>query len=303
MRIVSTLASATEIVSHLGLDDRLVGISHECDFPPHLLHLPRVSRPRFDPRGLDSGQIDAAVRAAMRDHGSVYEIDDALLASLEPDLILAQAVCEVCAVPTAGVRSVVEARGLGADIVSLDAHTIEQILGSIEEVGRAAGAVEAARTGVGELRRRLEAVRAAVDGATPPRVLAVEWLDPPFAPGHWVPEMVTRAGGRNLAGEAGAPSRQLEWVALEGSDPDVLVVMPCGFGVDQARAEADAHADRLLGVAPRAVAEGRAYVVDGSAYFNRSGPRFVTGVEILAGLLHPDRHPPPAPAQCRVWAP
>lgn len=302
-RIVSLLASGTEIVATLGLGDRLVGISHECDHPPELLDRPRVSRPRFDPEGLTSGQIDRAVRDAMLEHGSVYALDEPLLDSLDPDLVLTQAVCEVCAVPTAGVEQTIEGLGIAPEVVSLDAHTIGEILESIGTVGRAAGAEEKARAVVGELRERLERVAAAVSGAPPPRVLAIEWLDPPFAPGHWVPEMIERAGAECLIGETGRPSREVGWDDLAGLDPDALLIMPCGYGLEASREDADAHAEGLVAIAPRAIAAGRAWIVDGSAYFNRSGPRVVTGVEILAGLLHPERVGAPDPATAAVWSP
>jgi len=292
-RIVSLLASGTEIVAALGLGERLVGISHECDFPPPLLDRPRVSRSRFDPAGLTSAEIDQAVRDAMAEHGSVYEIDGDLLEALRPEVILTQAVCEVCAVPTSGVEAVVAARELAADVVSLDAHTIDEILASIAKVGAATASSEIADDTIAGIRARLDRVASAVADASRPRVLAIEWLDPPFTPGHWVPEMVEAAGGKNLVGETGLPSRQVEWASISDLDPDVLVVMPCGFGVDAAAVDARAHAARLTAVAPRAIAEERAFVVDASAYFNRSGPRFVAGVEILAGLLHPDRFDPP----------
>ncbi|WP_423927478.1 cobalamin-binding protein [Candidatus Palauibacter sp.] len=303
MRIVSLLASGTEIVDALGLGECLVGISHECDHPPHLLDRPRASRPRFDPEGLSSGEIDDAVRKAMIEHGSVYEIDAAVLERLAPDIIITQAVCEVCAVPTSGVREVLGARGIEAEVVSLDAHTIDDILASLGQVARAAGNPEVARGPGSSLRRRLDGVRAAVRDVRPPRVLGIEWFDPPFAPGHWVPEMIELAGGLNLAGEAGRPSREVSWEEIGDLDPDALLLMPCGYGLEAAREDADTHAERLERVAPRAVAEGRAWVVDASSYFNRSGPRFVTGVEILGGLLHPDRLPAPDSEVAAVWTP
>ncbi len=302
-RIVSLLASGTEIVDALGLGECLVGISHECDHPPHLLERPRASRPRFDPAGLSSGEIDAAVRQAMIDHGSVYEIDESVLEGLDPDIIITQAVCEVCAVPTGGVREVLGGRGIDAEVVSLDAHTIKDILASITQVARAVGQPDIARDAEAALRSRLDAVRAAVRDATPRRVLGIEWFDPPFTPGHWVPEMIELAGGRNLAGEAGRPSRQVSWEEMGDLDPDALLLMPCGYGLEAARTDADAHARQLERVAPRAVASGRAWAVDASSYFNRSGPRFVTGVEILGGLLHPDRLPAPGPSVAAEWTP
>lgn len=302
-RIVSLLASGTEIVDALGLGECLVGISHECDHPPHLLDRPRVSRTRFDPEGLSSGEIDAAVRQAMTEHGSVYEVDAAVLEKLDPDIVITQAVCDVCAVPTEGVREVLGARGIEADVVSLDAHTIDDILASVTQVARAAGSPDTAGEAEGSLRRRLDAVRAAVRDAVALRVLGIEWFDPPFAPGHWVPEMIELAGGRNLAGEAGQPSREVSWDEIGDLDPDALLLMPCGYGIEAARDDADVHSERLREVAPHAIAETRAWVVDASSYFNRSGPRFVTGVEILGGLLHPDRLPAPDPAVAAVWTP
>lgn len=229
-RIASLLASATEITAALGLDDRLVAISHECDYPPRVLDRPRISRPRFDPTGLESAAIDRAVREAMAEHGSVYEIDGDALERLRPDLIMTQAVCEVCAVPTPGVIDVVRARGLGAEVLSLDAHTIDEILETILEVGRTAGDTPRAERYVARLRARLDRVRTAVAPERRPRLLALEWLDPPFAPGHWVPEMIDIAGAESLLGESGGHSREVDWADVDSLDPDVLVIMPCGFG-------------------------------------------------------------------------
>jgi iron complex transport system substrate-binding protein len=300
-RIVSFLASGTEIAVALGLQDSIVGISHECDWPPDVLDRPRVSRPRFDPAGLGSGEIDRALRAAMAEYGTAYMIDEDLLAELEPDIVLTQAVCEVCAVPTPGVNDVVKRRSIGADVVSLDAHTIADILASIIQVGAATGTEGQAADVVARLEARIDNVRAAVKGADRPRVLALEWLDPPFAPGHWVPEMIDVAGGENLVGAAGAHSTQTTWDDVAGLDPDVLIIMPCGYDLDATKADAARAERELRDVARRAIDERRAFVVDGSAYFNRSGPRFVTGIEILAGLLHPDRYPAPAPATAEPW--
>jgi iron complex transport system substrate-binding protein len=301
-RIASFLASATEIVVALGLEDRLVAISHECDFPPAVLDRPRLSRPRFDPAGLSSGEVDAAVRAAMLEHGSVYRIDGDVLRDVRPDLVLAQAVCEVCAVPTPGVREVLARSGLAARVLSLDAHTVGDVLDTIVQVAEAAGVPDRARTVVAGLRARLAAVHERVAGRPRPRVLAIEWLDPPFAPGHWVPEMIELAGGVCVAGESGAASRQAGWEELAAHDPDVLIVMPCGYGLAASVAEADRFAAQLQAVAPRAIGAGRAYVVDGSSYFNRSGPRVIGGIEILAAVLHPAVFPPPDPAAAARWS-
>ena len=300
-RIVSLLASGTEIVHALGAGDRLVGISHECDWPVELLDRPRLSRPRFDPAGLDSGAIDRAVRTAMAEHGSVYEIDAALLEALAPDLVITQAVCEVCAVPAPGVRDVLQARGIEARVLSLDAHTIAEIQESIHQVGAALGLAERACALLADHGRRIERVERAVAGRQRPRVLALEWLDPPFTPGHWLPEMIALAGGDSVAGETGGHSAQAAWADLAGLDPDVLIVMPCGYGLDASLADADRFAGELYDVAPRALAAGRAFAVDGSAYFNRSGPRYVDGIEILAGLLHDEAVPAPDARVARRW--
>lgn len=292
MRIVSLLASGTEIAFALGLGDAVVGISHECDYPPEALDRPRVSRPRFDPAGRTSAEIDAAVREARMIHGTVYELDAALLSDLEPDLILAQAVCDVCAVPTSLAADAARVLEAAPRVVSLDAHSINGILRTIQQVGGAAGVESRARALVGRARERLEAVRKAVAGRPRVSVLAIEWLAPPFLPGHWTPEMIELAGGLMLGGGGtGRPSRQAAWADLAPLDPDVVIVMPCGYDLSASRADADAHAEALFRTAPRAAATDRIWVVDGSAYFNRSGPRAVDGVEILGALLHPDRFP------------
>lgn len=288
MRIASLLASATEIVFALGLQDDLVAISHECDYPPEALSRPRVSRPCFDPTGLTSGEIDAAVRRAMAERGSVYELDEDRLRRLAPDLILTQEVCEVCAVPTSLAHRAARVLDGRARVLSLDAHTMDGILATIEQVGGAAGVPDRAAAVTADLRARLAAVQRAVAGGPRPRVLAIEWLDPPFVPGHWGPETIDLAGGTNLMGTAGERSIQTTWDRMIGLDPDVLVIMPCGYGLERTVAEAEAFADALWRIAPRALQAGRAYAVDGSAYFNRSGPRAVDGVEILAALLHPE---------------
>jgi iron complex transport system substrate-binding protein len=190
-------------------------------------------------------------------------------------------------VPTPGVREAVASRGLHATVVSLDAHTIDEILNTILVVGHATGIDERARELVGGLEERMVAVASVVQGRPRARVLAIEWLGPPFLPGHWVPEQIERAGGICLAGETGSHSRQVDWKDLEGLDPDVLILMPCGYGLEASRVEADRAAERLAEIAPRAIEEDRAFVVDGSSYFNRSGPRVVDGIEILAALLYP----------------
>jgi iron complex transport system substrate-binding protein len=303
VRIVSLLASATEIACVLGLEDSLVGISHECDFPPQVLDRPRVSHTRFDPTVLDSGAIDRAVREAMERDGSVYAIDRDLLTRLRPDLVLTQAICDVCAVPTTDVEEAVRACDLDTQVLPVDAHTIDDILKNVLALGHVAGVPDRARDFIAEARKRLSAVREAVEGEPRPRVLALEWLDPPFAPGHWVPEMIEIGGGDNVLGYPALPSAEVAWGVLTGRDPDVLLIMPCGYGLAAARRDADRSSKHLLKVAPRAIDEGRAFVVDASSYFNRSGPRVVDGVEILGHLLHPERVPSPPGGRAAPWQP
>jgi iron complex transport system substrate-binding protein len=301
MRIASFLASGTEICVALGLQESIVAISHECDWPPDVLDRPRISRPRFDPAGMSSGEIDNALRQAMQDHGSVYEIAEDLLTQLAPDIILTQAVCEVCAVPTPGVRDLVARRNIPAHVVSLDAHTVQDILDSIVQVGAATHATGEAADVVADIEARIDRVTQAVEGAQRPRVFALEWLDPPFAPGHWVPEMIALAGGENVIGTAGSHSTQTTWDAVQGLDPDVLLIMPCGYGLDATKRDAESARVRLRDVAARAIDAHRAFVVDGSSYFNRSGPRFINGIEILAGLLHPELFNAPPADTAEMW--
>ena len=309
IRIASMLASGTEIVCALGLEDSLVAISHECDYPAGVMDRPRASRSRFDPGGMTSLEIDEAVRRTMLEFGSPYEIDLGVLADVRPDIILTQAVCEVCAVPTPGVEQAVAESGLEARVLSLDPHDIPGILGSVRQVADAceeaghAGAAASAHQAVAGMEARLAAVRQAVEGADRPLVLGLEWLDPPFLPGHWVPGMIDLAGGRCAAGPSRKPSPQVGWEEVRGLDPDTLIVMSCGFGVERTLEDAEAASHHLVRAAPRAIRQGRSWAVDGSSYFNRSGPRVVDGVEILAGILHPDRWPAPAPGVAQVWTP
>jgi iron complex transport system substrate-binding protein len=277
MRIVSLLPSATEIVCALGLADQLVGVSHSCDYPPAVRTLPRLSRPRATLEGLSSGEIDAAIRAAMREYGSVYEIDVEGLSALQPDLVLTQGICDVCAVPERQVLAL----KVDAKIVTLDAHDLSAIFASIRAVGAAAGVADRAEQLIGQLQRRIETVRARVAGQPRPRVLALEWLDPPYMPGHWVPELVDLAGGELLAGTARRPSYRMEWDDLRSLSPDVLLVMPCGFDLAATECEAVRHRTDLRALG------GRVQLLDASAYFSRSGPRVVDGLEILAAALHP----------------
>jgi len=303
MKIVSLLAAATEILCELGLEDELVGISHECDHPPEALDRPRISKPAFDLSGKSSGAIDQAIREGASSRSDLYEIDVEQLRELSPHLILAQAVCEVCAVPSEGAREAARAADIEADVLSLDAHSIRDVLESVTLIGEATGTAERAEVLVGNLRRRSHEVTRAVAGAPRPRVLALEWLDPLFVPGHWVPEMIDLAGGECVAGEAKGRSVETTAEELADTDPDMLLIMPCGYGLAATRRDAAEHAELLVRLAPRAIDAGRAFVVDGSSYFNRSGPRIVDGIEILGGLLHPELLALPLAGAADTWKP
>jgi iron complex transport system substrate-binding protein len=292
VRIVSLVPSATEIVFALGLGDELVGVSEDCDYPPDVRHVPVVSRRTQDLTTSSSGEIHAAIEAAMHNHEPLYALDDAVLAAVEPDLILTQELCRVCAV---GYREVNEvARRLDGDVtvVSLEPTSIEGILNSIQTVGAMTEAEDAAIDVVEGLRERLQAVAEIVvgrrdHGFAAPRVAAVEWLDPPFAVGHWVPEQVRLAGGWELLGDEGGKSVETTWSALAEVDPEVLVLMPCGYGLADTIAEW-ARSPRPDGWADlRAVRDRRVFAVDGSGLFSRPGPRVVDGVEVLAELFDP----------------
>jgi iron complex transport system substrate-binding protein len=288
MRIVSLLPSATEIVFALGLGDHLVGVSHECDYPPEAATRPAVTRSLL-PAGLGQAEVDREVKRLLAEYGTIYELDRELLDRLQPDLILTQRLCYVCAVGYEQVCAAVEALGTGAHIISLEPEGLDDIFDTILTVGRAAGREEVARRLVGKLRARIGQVRARVAGRLPrPRVLALEWLDPPLAGGHWVPEMVELAGGHDLFGRPREPAVRLDWARVVEADPDVIILMPCGYDLAGAL-----EAARTLTAVPeweglRAVRTGRVYAVDGSAYFNRPGPRVVDGVAVLAEVLHPD---------------
>lgn len=293
MRICSLLPSATEIVFALGLGDRLVGVTHECDHPPEAARLPVLTRSRVDADG-PSRAIHDHVSRALHEGSSLYQLDQERLAALDPDVILTQELCAVCAVSYDQVRDAVRLLPGRRTVVSLEPTTLDEVLLTVRRVGEVAGVGRQAAEVVAGLRQRIEAVAAAVaPAAARPRVLALEWLDPPFAAGHWVPDMVEHAGGRPVLGAAGRPSVPVAWAEVARADPEVLVLMPCGFGLERTVAELEGAARPALWAELTAVRRGEVYAVDGSAYFNRPGPRLVEGIEILAGLLHPDRVPPP----------
>jgi len=285
VRIASLLPAATEIVRALGLADRLVGVTFECDETVRA-RCPVVVDTAIPP-GLGPADIDAWVRDRTVRGLPMYELDHAALAALAPDLILTQDLCRVCALPAGTVEEACRLIGTDADVLSLDPHTLDEVLDSIEAVGRGARATEAATALVAELGARLAAVEQAVAGRPRPRVLVLEWTDPPFLAGHWVPELVRRAGGRPVGGSEGGRSVTTTWENLP--EADLVVVAPCGFGLDAAVEQSATVMARLPGV-PLAAIDSARFVV-------QPGPALVDGVEALAWLLHPDAVPEPPPGR------
>jgi iron complex transport system substrate-binding protein len=289
VRIVSLLPSATEIIARLGLVDSLVGRSNECTYPPEVAHLPVVTAARIDPRRLASVEIDRQVREAIADGRSLYVVDAGLIDRLAPDVIVTQDLCAVCAVSSGELGS---ACPVGASVVSLDPSTLDEVAASIETLARALGVPERGSELASEMRRSVDEVRRSTQaairaGAHRPRVFVAEWIDPPFVPGHWLPEMIDAAGGEALLGEPGRPSHPTSWEEVSTADPEIVVIAPCGFGVDEA-VRRSAHLD-LERIAPRA----RWVVVDGDAYYSRPGPRLADGVRQLGHLLHSATTPDP----------
>jgi iron complex transport system substrate-binding protein len=285
MRVVTLLPSATEIVYALGVEP--VGVSHECDYPPAARERPSVNRSRVDPTAT-SAEINEQVADAEAGDG-VYAIDRATLAELDPDLVVTQGVCDVCAIDHVQVATAVDELGLDTEVLTLDVHSLDDLFESIHAVGAAIGRAERASDLVAELRDRVAAVETtAARAGTEPRVAVLDWLDPIMVAGHWVPEMVERAGGRYGLEEAGGDSRPREWAEIREYDPDVLVAAPCGFDVDQTRENLADLTGRPGFDQLTAVREDRVHVLDGHHYVNRSGPRLVDTMEFLAALVHPD---------------
>lgn len=288
MKIVSLLPSATEIVCALGLEDQLVGVSHDCDWPPEVQEDRAVLSAAVVTGEPPSREIDQTVRDRLHQGLSVYHLDDELLAELEPDLILTQELCEVCAPSFDEVQRAARVLRGDVDIVSLEPTSLGDVLDTIRVVGNATGHADRAEDLIEELRMRLDRVRERASLATDrPRTLAIEWLDPLFVGGHWVPEMIEQAGGEAM-NAPGEPSEEMEWADVERFDPEVIAVMPCGFAPERTADELDLLIEHELWPDLKAVKADRVHVVHGSFYFNRPGPRLVDGVEILASLIHPD---------------
>lgn len=287
MRIASLVPSATEMLFALGLGESVVGVTHECDFPAQASELPQLTATVLPP-GLTAGEIDAAVKEVVGAGRALYTLDEERLAVLEPDLIVTQAVCEVCAVSYDDVVEVAGRLPSKPRVLQQDPSTLGEVLGDVTRLGEAASIAERAAEVRRGLEGRLEAVRAAVAEEPRPRVLALEWLDPPFLGGHWIPEMIELAGGESVADASGQKSVEVKWEDLGGLDPDVVVSMPCGWYLDESCAQALQHGDRL-----GAFGDSRIYAVDAASTFSRPGPRLVDGVELLGHLLHPGLVEPP----------
>lgn len=286
MRIVSLLPSATDIICSLGLRDRLVGRTHECDWPSGIGAVPVMTRDVMDTTSMSSREIDRAVGTSVHSGSSIYALDHEALAAARPDLIITQELCEVCAVSYREVSAAVRTMEVGPTVVSLEPRTLDEILATIETVGELTGVHDRAKLLVEESRERLGRVRDAVDGLEPVPAVCIEWLDPIYDAGHWVPEQVECAGGVELLGARAQPSRRREWADVLEARPQAIVLLPCGLGLERARREAGALAERPGWSELPAVREGRVWAVDGPAYFNRPGPRAIRGTEVLSHVFH-----------------
>ncbi len=288
-RIATLLPSATEIVCALGLSDRLVGISHECDYPAEITRLPALTRAKIDPSGT-SGQIDEQVRSLVKDGLSVYTVLEDELRQAAPDLIITQDQCEVCAVSLAEVReSTRRILGRDVEILSLSPNTVDDILRDIERVAEATDTHDAGRDLVAASRERLGRIAAgAARARSKPRVACIEWIDPPMVAGNWIPEMVRACGAHYDLAESGTHSKTVAWQDIADFQPEVVIVMPCGFGLEQTRREIPALREVPIWSSLPAVRNRRVYSVDGNAYLNRPGPRIIDSAELIAGIVQPD---------------
>jgi iron complex transport system substrate-binding protein len=298
LKICSLLPSATEIVFALGLGDQLVAVTHECDFPPEAAGLAVVTRSTLDHGTRDSHAIHQHISQALHDGSSIYTLDQELLERLNPDIILTQELCDVCAVSYDVVQQAVHRLAGKRTVLSLEPTSLDGILATIMQVGEAIGHRDRAAALVSELRQRIDRIVAIVqDAPRRHRVFAMEWLEPPFTAGHWVPGMIRLAGGHDDLAREGSPSSRTEWSRIADYDPEVVVLMPCGFTLartleELAQVTLPAEWPRL-----RAVRSGEVYAVNGSAYFNRPGPRIVDGLQILAEILHPTLFPRMMPGE------
>ena len=285
MRIVSLVPSATEMLFALGVGPDVIAVTHECDYPEAAKELPKITRDVLPP-GLSAAEIDAAVKERTLAGQSIYELDIETLQDLRPDLIVTQALCSVCAVSYDDVREVAEEIDSHPQVIALDPHTVGEVLGDAGTLAQATDQRDAAVELVRDASARIDRVRVATRRVKRPRVVALEWLDPPFAAGHWTPQMIGYAGGEDVIGFAGEPSEERSWAEVAAVQPDVVIVMPCGYDAEIAYREAEMHRDQLgpLGAV-------KVVAVDAASYFSRPGPRLVDGLELLAHIIHPELFP------------
>ena len=282
MRIVSLVPHATELLFALGLGPEVIAVTHECDHPPRALELERVTRDVL-PAGLSAAEIDAAVRERTLRGESIYELDEDALRELEPDLIVTQALCPVCAVSHTEVLELAQSIPSWPRVLSLDPKTLDETLGDVRTVAQATHRRDRGASLVARTTERIDRVKLAVRGLARPRTVALEWLDPVYVAGHWTPQLIDLAGGEDVLGLPGRHSETLTWEAVAAAQPEVVVVMPCGYDAPRAHREATAHAEQLAALGARLVV-----AVNASAYFSRPGPRLVDGLELLAHILHPE---------------
>jgi iron complex transport system substrate-binding protein len=287
-RIISLLPSATEIVCELGLLDQLVGVSHECDYPEEVRGLPKITRSLI-PSDATSGEIDRMVRDQLRTKQALYTLDYKALESLRPDLLITQSLCNVCAVAESEVSDAVCRLPNHPKVLSLEPTSLGDVFESLMQVGEAAGIQERANEVVLSLKERVATVEERMLHVTyRPRVVLLEWIDPPFSSGHWSPELVRIAGGLEVVGLENQPSRTVSWQDIVSADPDVMVIACCGFGIERTLQDVPTLKSYPGFDQLSCVRTGRVFVVDGNAYFSRPGPRLVDSLELLATLFHPD---------------
>ncbi|MEA2348004.1 MAG: iron complex transport system substrate-binding protein [Thermoleophilaceae bacterium] len=289
MRIASLVPSATETLFALGLGDDVVAVTHECDYPPAAESLPHLTRSVI-PEGLGPAEIDRAVRERTERGEVIYELDAEALEELQPDLIVTQALCAVCAVSVDDVRAVAETFADPPVVLPLDPSTLGEVLNDVRTLADATGVPSSGEALVAQAAQRIDWITRAVEGATRPRVAALEWLDPVFIGGHWVPQLIDLAGGEDVLGLPGERSQTVTWDLVRASSPEVVICMPCGYDADRAAEEAHAFAEELESLDAHTIV-----AVDAAAYYSRPGPRLVDGLELLAHVLHPDRVDPPPP--------
>ena len=299
-RVVSLLPSATEILFAIGAGDRVVGVTHECDYPVGARSLPTVTASELNTEGAAPGEIDRHIHAARHGGSSIYRLDESELARLQPDLIVTQELCDVCAVAYSEVRRAVRRLPGDVPILSLEPRSVEEICASVEEVGAAIGLDENARVTAAMMRDRVAEVGARARPEPRPRVVCIEWTDPLMVGGHWVPEMVRIAGGVDVLGEEAAPSRYVSWGEVVEAQPEVMILMPCGYDLARTLELVPEVASRPGFDDLPAARAGRVFAVDGSAYFSRPGPRVIHGLEILAAAVRA-KPGDPAPAGSAYW--